>query len=211
MILNKLNFSIIQDPRSNRNQRHSLSDIIMLTICAVLSGCNEWNEIEDYGNQKLEWLKTFIPLKNGVPSHDTINRLFTHLDPKCVQKCFLEWVNQACELSGGKIINIDGKSICNSGDSKKNIVHLVSAWSNDQSLCLGQVKTNEKSNEITAIPELLDLLTIDSCIITIDAMGCQQKIATKFILKVVIIYLQSKGTKNFYLMTSKKALWFQKR
>ena len=86
MILNKLNFSIIQDPRSNRNQRHSLSDIIMLTICAVLSGCNEWNEIEDYGNQKLEWLKTFIPLKNGVPSHDTINRLFTHLDPKCVQK-----------------------------------------------------------------------------------------------------------------------------
>ena len=101
MILNKLNFSIIQDTRSNRNQRHSLSDIIMLTICAVLSGCNEWNEIEDYGNQKLEWLKTFIPLKNGVPTHDTINRLFTHLDPKCVQKCFLEWVNQACELSGG--------------------------------------------------------------------------------------------------------------
>ena len=115
------------------------------------------------------------------------------------KKCFLEWVNQACELSGGKIINIDGKSICNSGDSKKNIVHLVSAWSNDQSLCLGQVKTNEKSNEITAIPELLDLLTIDSCIITIDAMGCQQKIATKIHSKGGDYILAVKGNQKFLL------------
>ena len=175
-------FETLTDPRVERTKLHSLKDIIGLTICAVLSGCNDWEEIELYGESKISWLKQFLALPNGIPSHDTINRLFASLHPGELQRCFMDWVQSIAGVSEGRIISLDGKRLCNAGiEGKKAIIHMVSAWSNENNMVLGQVKTEEKSNEITAIPTLLDLLCIEGAIITIDAMGCQQAIAEKII------------------------------
>tara|TARA_B100001105_G_C22348368_1_gene424566 strand:+ start:70 stop:1197 length:1128 start_codon:yes stop_codon:yes gene_type:complete len=173
-------FTSLTDPRVERTKLHSLKDIIGLTICAVLSGCNDWEEIEIYGENKEQWLKQFLSLPNGIPSHDTISRLFAALDAKEVQNCFIDWVQSIAKLSNGSIVSIDGKRLCNAGvEGKKGIIHMVSAWSNENNMVLGQVKTGEKSNEITAIPTLLELLVLEGAIVTIDAMGCQSSIATK--------------------------------
>jgi predicted transposase YbfD/YdcC len=175
-------FDALTDPRVERTKLHCLKDIIGLSICAVLSGCNEWSEIELYGEHKEQWLKQFLVLENGIPSHDTINRLFATLNPKELQSCFIDWVQSIAGISNGKIISIDGKRLCNAGvDGKKAIIHMVSAWSNENNMVLGQVKTEEKSNEITAIPTLLDLLVLEGAIVTIDAMGCQTAIAEKIV------------------------------
>jgi predicted transposase YbfD/YdcC len=172
------------DPRVERTKFHSLKDILALTICAVLSGCNDWEEIELYGISKEHWLKTFLALPHGIPSHDTINRVFSALDTKDLQDCFIEWVQSIAGISNGKVISIDGKRLCNAGtDGKKSIIHMVSAWSNANNMVMGQVKTEDKSNEITAIPALLDLLVLEGSIITIDAMGCQTAIASKIVDK----------------------------
>jgi len=175
-------FEHLTDPRVERSKLHSLKDIIGLTICAVLSGCNDWEEIEIYGENKEAWLKQFLSLPNGIPSHDTINRVFASLNPVELQSCFLDWVQSIAGISEGRIVSIDGKRLCNSGVAgKKALLHMVSAWSNENNMVLGQVKTDEKSNEITAIPMLLDLLVLEGAIVTIDAMGCQTAIAEKIV------------------------------
>lgn len=177
-------FENLVDPRIERTKLHSLKDILALTICAVLSGCNDWEEIELYGISKENWLKTFLALPNGIPSHDTINRVFSALDTKDLQGCFIDWVQSIAGISNGKVVSIDGKRLCNAGvDGKKSIIHMVSAWSNANNMVMGQVKTDDKSNEITAIPALLDLLVLEGSIITIDAMGCQTAIAEKIVDK----------------------------
>lgn len=175
-------FDTLSDPRVERTRLHSLKDIMALTICAVLSGCNDWEEIELYGISKEKWLKQFLELPNGIPSHDTINRVFSALDTKQLQQCFMNWVQSIAAISNGRVISIDGKRICNGGTGgKKSIIHLVSAWSNVNNMVMGQVKTEEKSNEITAIPLLLEMLVVEGSIVTIDAMGCQTAIAEKII------------------------------
>jgi predicted transposase YbfD/YdcC len=175
-------FESLPDPRVNRTKLHSLKDIIGLTICAVISGCNNWEEIEIYGKCKELWLKQFLQLPNGIPSHDTINRLFASLNPNELQNCFINWVQSIAGITGGKVVSIDGKRLCNSGvNGKKGLIHMVSAWCNENNMVLGQVKTEEKSNEITAIPNLLELLVLEGAIVTIDAMGCQTVIAEKIV------------------------------
>lgn len=175
-------FDNLVDPRIERTKLHSLKDILALTICAVLSGCNDWEEIELYGNSKETWLKTFLALPNGIPSHDTINRVFSALDAKDLQGCFIDWVQSIAGISNGKVVSIDGKRLCNVGvDGKKSIIHMVSTWSNANNMVMEQVKTDDKSNEITATPALLDLLVVGGSIITIEAMSCQTAIAEKIV------------------------------
>lgn len=175
-------FDDLTDPRVDRTKLHSLKDIIGISICAVISGCDDWDEIELYGQQKSVWLKQFLHLPNGIPSHDTFNRVFAILDPHELRGCFISWVQSVAEITNGRVVSIDGKRLCNSGvDGKKGFIHMVSAWCNANNMVLGQVKTDEKSNEITAIPALLDLLVLEGAIVTIDAMGCQQQIAEKII------------------------------
>jgi len=177
-------FDTLTDPRMERRKLHKLHDIVFITIAAVICGCDEWNDIEEFGQIRYEWLKTILELPNGIPSHDTFNRVFSLLDPQELQQCFTSWVQAVAPISEDNIISIDGKRMCNSGEGgNKAIIHMVSAWSNANNMVLAQQKVNNKSNEITAIPALLDLLDIKGCLITIDAMGCQQDIAKKIVSK----------------------------
>ena len=173
----------INDPRVERQKRHLLIDIFAITICAVICGANTWNEIAQYGESKHGWLKTFLKLPNGIPSHDTIRRVFIIIDPKEFQSAFINWVDSMRKSLPETVIAVDGKTLRRSHDKSngKSAIHMVSAWASDMNMVLGQIKTNEKSNEITAIPELLDLLDISGSTITIDVMGCQKKIAKKII------------------------------
>lgn len=199
-------FENLEDPRVERTKRHKFIDIIGITLCAVLCGCEDWEEIELFGRKKQQWLSTFLQLPNGIPSHDTFNRLFAALDPPSLQEVFLQWIRQVATLSEGRIISIDGKRLCNSGvDGKKAIVHMVSAWCSANNMVLGQLKTEEKSNEITAIPQLLDVLFIEGCTITIDAMGCQKDIAAKIIDKGGDYLLALKGNQGHLLDDVKEA------
>ena len=174
-------FSELVDPRLGRNRRHKLIDIVVLTVCAVISGCETWEDIEDYGEFKVDWLKRFLELPNGIPSHDTIRRLFIRLDPHELQRCFFSWVEAVLEQTEGDVVAIDGKTLRRSGDnaSSKLPIHMVGAWAAENGMVLGQQQTSEHSNEITAIPALLDLLKVKGCIVTIDAEGCQTDIAKK--------------------------------
>ena len=178
-------FSIIDDPRIERCKKHNLLDILFLTVSAVLSGAQGWEDIEEFGHAKLEWLRRFIELPNGIPCHDTIARVMARLDPNVLQHCFFQWMNDVMEAIGGDVIAIDGKTLRRSFDkaSRKNALHMVSAWSCTGGVALGQVKTADKSNEMTAIPRLLALLEIKKCIITIDAIGCQKAIAADIVAK----------------------------
>jgi predicted transposase YbfD/YdcC len=177
-------FSSLPDPRVERTRKHKLIDILVITLAAVLSGCDDWNAIELYGNSKHQWLNTFLELPEGIPSHDTFNRVFAMLDPQALQQRFLSWVQSVAVITEGQLISVDGKRLCGSGkDSSKSIIHLVSAWSGANQLVLAQTKVEDKTNEITAIPQLLDVLMLKGCIITIDAMGCQREIAAKVIDK----------------------------
>ena len=177
-------FETLTDPRIERKRLHKLHDIVFITIAAVVCGCDEWNDIEEFGLIRYEWLKTILELPNGIPSHDTFNRVFSLLDPKELQQCFTSWIQAVAKVAEGSIISIDGKRMCNSGEEgSKAIIHMVSAWSNANNMVLAQQKVNDKSNEITAIPALLDLLDIKGCVVTIDAMGCQQDIAEKIVGK----------------------------
>lgn len=178
-------FSSIEDPRVERHKRHKLIDIIILTICAVISGSDGWESIEQFGKSKIDWLRKWIELENGIPSHDCIARVMARLPATEITDCFIAWVQSVAELTEGEVIAIDGKTARRSYNRKDKLgaIHMVSAWANRAGLSLGQVKTEEKSNEITAIPALLELLEIKNCIITIDAMGCQTEIAAKIIEK----------------------------
>lgn len=176
----KDHFSDMSDPR-NENRRHNLIDIIFITICAVICNADKWEDVEDFGTAKLLWLKRYLELPHGISSHDTFNRVFAVLDPKEFNKRFLAWLKCVRPAIAEEIVNIDGKTVRHSYDTKQNrsAIHVVSAWANTAGITLGQIKVNEKSNEITAIPELLELLELEGCVVTIDAMGTQKKIAEK--------------------------------
>ena len=176
-------FKELEDPRVGYLIEHRLLDIIGLTICAVVCGADTWVDIELYGKAKEEWLSSFLAFPNGIPSHDTVARLFAALNPEMLQNCFLSWVRSVAQLSAGEIIAIDGKTLRHSYDrgGDKGAIHMVSAWASQNRLVLGQVKVDDKSNEITAIPELLRVLELCGCIVTIDAMGTQTAIAQQII------------------------------
>ncbi|MGZ8236467.1 MAG: ISAs1 family transposase [Methylobacter sp.] len=178
-------FSKLPDPRIERNKLHELMDIIVivLTVCAVISGAEGWEYIADFGLNQLDWLRRFVPLKNGVPSHDCIAYVISRLSPKAFQECFISWTQSVTTQTEGELISVDGKTARGSRDRKnnKNPLHMVSAWSASNRLVLGQEATEEKSNEITAIPKLLALLELKSCIVSIDAMGCQRDIAKQIV------------------------------
>jgi predicted transposase YbfD/YdcC len=175
-------FAGIEDPRVERTKRHQLLDIILIAILGVLCGAEGWVEIESFGNTKEAWLKTFLDLPNGIPSHDTFGRVFARIDPKQFEECFLDWVRGVTEKITG-VIAIDGKTLRRSHDAAngKKALHLVSAWAVENRMVLAQVAVDEKSNEITAIPALLKLLDLEGCLVTIDAIGTQRVIAAQII------------------------------
>ena len=191
-------FETLEDPRVSYLVEHRLLDIVALTICAVVCGAEGWEDIEAYGRSKLEWLKTFLELPNGIPSHDTVSRVFARLEPSKLQDCFVSWVKAIAQLSEGEVIAIDGKSVRHSYDKGKGkgAIHMVSAWASENRLALGQVKVADKSNEITAIPQLLDILDIQGCIVTIDAMGAQKEIAKQITEQGADYVLSLKGNQG---------------
>jgi len=176
-------FSKVNDPRRDRTKEHKLIDIIGIAICAVICGAEGWVDIENFGNSKLSWLKAFLELPNGIPSHDTFGRVFSMIDAQEFQLAFYEWVWAVNDIIQGQIINLDGKQLRGSKNKVlgKRAIYMVSAWAEENELVLGQRKVDEKSNEITAIPELLKILAISGCIVTIDAIGTQTNIAQTII------------------------------
>lgn len=174
-------FANLKDPRIDRTRRYELLDIIVIAVCAVIAGAEGWVDIANYGVAKLDWLQSFLVLPEGIPSHDTFRRVFCLLDPHAFQECFQSWIDALSAGLGLKRIAIDGKTLRRSFDrgTGKAALHLVSAWATEQHLVLGQVAVDTKSNEITAIPQLLELLDVSGAIVTIDAMGCQKEIAAK--------------------------------
>lgn len=176
-------FGKVKDPRINRTKLHELLDIIIIAICGVICGADNWVDIELFGRAKIDWLRTFLKLPNGIPSHDTFGRVFAALNPQEFESSFMEWVQAINQLTQGQVIAIDGKQLRGSRDSGvgKNAIYMVSAWATENQLVLGQRKVDEKSNEITAIPKLLKLLEIKGCIVTVDAIGTQTKIAKTII------------------------------
>ena len=191
-------FEDLTDPRLDRKKLHKLQDIVVIAILAVICGADGWAAVESFGKGKYEWLKTFLELPNGIPSHDTFGRVFALLSPVELQRCFMNWIQAVAEVSEGQIIAIDGKTLRRSYDrgSDKAAIHMVSAWAAANRVVLGQLKTDEKSNEITAIPELLKLLDIKGCIVTIDAMGCQKNIAKQIVDKGADYVLALKGNQG---------------
>ncbi len=195
-------FSQIQDPRvDNANKKHLLIDIIAITVCAVICGCGTWEEIADYGEEKETWLKSFLKLPNGIPSHDTFRRVFMILSPKEFNRCFLEWTSFFRKEHKGEVIAVDGKTVRGSADQSlgQRAIHMVSAWATENGIVLGQEKVEEKSNEITAIPEVLKSIDIKDCTVTIDAMGCQTEIASQIISqKGHYVLALKKNQQSFY-------------
>lgn len=176
-------FGDLSDPRVDRTKRHKLIDILVIAICAIIAGADNWEDVEEFGKTRLAWFQTFLELPNGIPSHDTFTRVFARLDPEQFQTCFLRWIAAVSQTLAGQVIAIDGKVLRRSQDkgNGKAAIDLVSAWATVNRLVLGQVKVDQKSNEITAIPQLLEALEVSGCIVTIDAMGCQTEIAEKII------------------------------
>ena len=176
-------FAEIEDPRVERTRRHKLLDIIVVAMCAVICGADDWVDVEAWGNAKLDWLRQYLPLPNGIPSHDTFGDVFSRLKPEQFETSFLGWVQAVMGASGEPVVAIDGKTLRGSHDRGrgKSAIHLVSAWASANQLLLGQVKVNEQSNEITAIPVLLETLALGGAIVTIDAIGTQKPIARTII------------------------------
>ncbi len=191
-------FSALEDPRIDRTKLHKLMDIVIIAICAVICGADTWVDVESFGHAKLAWLKTFLELPNGIPSHDTFGRVFAMLDPDQFQQCFLDWVMAVSQVIPGQVIAIDGKTLRQSHDKRlgKGAIVMVSAWATANRLVLGQAKVDDKSNEITAIPELLRVLDISGCIITIDAIGCQKEIAADIVEQGADYLLALKGNQG---------------
>jgi predicted transposase YbfD/YdcC len=191
-------FAGLKDPRVNRTKRHSLGDILAIAICAIICGADGWTQVAKFGRCKIKWFCTFLELPNGIPSHDTFGRVFAALDPLAFEACFMKWVDDVAETSAGRLIAIDGKTIRRSLDSAngKAAIHMVSAWCAANHMVLGQLATDAKSNEITAIPELLKLLDISGAVVTIDAMGCQKEIARQIVDQGGHYLLQLKGNQG---------------
>lgn len=177
-------FAGLTDPRIERAKEHRLLDIMTITLCAVLCGADDWVAVETFGRAKEAWLRSFLALPSGIPSHDTFGRVFARLEPTEFRTCFMAWVQAVpgVALTDG-VIAIDGKTLRRSHDRERGqaALHLVSAWASASGLVLGQVATDQKSNEITAIPALLRLLALEGSTVTIDAMGCQTTIAAQIV------------------------------
>jgi predicted transposase YbfD/YdcC len=174
-------FADLPDPRIHRTRRHNLLDIVFITLCAAICGANDFVAIEKFGKTKRRWLSQYLELPNGIPSHDTFGRVVAALNPDKFVECFVSWVQSLSQATRGQFINLDGKTARATLDKAKGqtALHVVSAWATQNRLVLGQVAVDEKSNEITAIPKLLDMLDLAGAIVTIDAMGCQKDIAAK--------------------------------
>jgi predicted transposase YbfD/YdcC len=202
-------FSDLTDPRVERTREHHLEDILFISIASVIFGAESCYDMAEFGKAKAEWLKTFLSLPGGIPSHDTFNRVFSALDPAELEKRFVGWTQAVAKLSEGEEVAIDGKSMRGTREpSNKSIVHMVSAWAQENHISPGQVKVDEKSNEITAIPRLLELLVLKGCIVTIDAMGCQKEIASKIIEKEAHSILALKGNKGNLLEQAEDSFRF---
>jgi predicted transposase YbfD/YdcC len=191
-------FDDLPDPRMDRTRRHRLSDILAIAICAVLCGADGWVQVELFGRSKLKWFKTFLALPNGIPSHDTFGRVFARLDPNAFEACFTAWVADMATASKGRLVAIDGKAIRRSLDRANGqaAIHMVSAWCRANHMVLGQLATDAKSNEITAIPKLLKLLDLTDAVVTIDAAGCQKAIARQIVTQGGDYVLQLKGNQT---------------
>jgi predicted transposase YbfD/YdcC len=191
-------FGELKDPRSSYRIEHKLIDILIITICATICGANDWEAIAEYGRTKQEWLKTWLELPSGIPSPDTFSRVFARIKPTELQKCFMGWMAAVAQVTEGELLNIDGKTLrgAKEAGNAKSLIHMVSVWSASQYLVLGQTKVNEKSNEITAIPPLLELLAIRGCLVSIDAMGCQTEIAKTIIEQGADYVLDLKGNQG---------------
>jgi predicted transposase YbfD/YdcC len=186
----------VPDPRINRRKAHDLVDILVIAICAMLCGAEGFNDMEDFGKAKRDWFKTFLGLRNGIPSHDTFNRVFAALDPKEFLDCFLRWTQSLREVVPQEIVALDGKALRRALSRGQNVKYIVSAWAASNGLVLGQLKVADKSNEITAVPELLRVLELSGCIVTIDAMGCQKKIAQEIVEADADYVLALKGNQE---------------
>jgi predicted transposase YbfD/YdcC len=191
-------FGDLEDPRINRTRIHNLLDIVFIALCAVVSGANDCVAMEEFGKNKRAWLEKYLPLPHGTPSHDTFSRVFAALDGRKFVECFLKWVEGLEESTKGKVVAIDGKTARATLDRAKgkNPLHVVSAWVTENCLFLGQEVVEEKSNEITAIPKLLEVLELTGAIVTIDAMGCQKEIAAKIREKKADYVLAVKGNQE---------------
>lgn len=178
-------FENLKDPRGLQGQEHAFLSIVLIAILASIGGATGWEDIELYAQSHQPWLETFLDLSSGIPHADTYRRVFERVNPEALQQCFLAWVNQVVAATGAQVVPIDGKSVKGSYDrnKKQSALHLVTAWASEHRLLLGQMKVENKSNEITAIPALLELLDITGCIITIDAMGTQTAIANQIVAK----------------------------
>jgi predicted transposase YbfD/YdcC len=175
-------FHDLPDPRrETRNKKHRLIDVLVIALCGIIAGCQSAVEIEAYGRAKETWLRTFLELPNGIPSHDTFSRVLQSVDPREFHDCFVRWVRALHEVTRGEIVPIDGKTLRRSFDSASDLpaLHLVSAWAAENRLVLGEIPVDDKSNEITAVPKLLEILELTGAIVTLDAMGCQKEIAAK--------------------------------
>lgn len=193
-------FAALTDPRRDQTKQHQLLDIVTIAVCAVICGAEGWTDVEAFGRAKLPWLRAFLALPNGIPSHDTFGRVFAALDPDQFRRCFLGWVRAVVartdgRLGVGQVVALDGKTLRRSHDrpNGKAAIHLVSAWATANRLVLGQVKVDDKSNEITALPALLRLLALEGCVVTIDAMGCQTAIAQAIVEQGADYVLALKG------------------
>jgi len=195
----KKHFAKLRDPRVVGRTQHRLIDIVVLAICAVVGNCDDWPDIALFARKRQAWFQRFLELPNGVPCHDTFKRVFGQLDPRAFERCCLEWLRVAADLVGVRHIAIDGKTLCGSANAKLGVLHLVSAWAVQANLSLGQVAVDGKSNEITAIPKLLELLDLKGALVTIDAMGCQKGIARKVVAGGGDYVLAVKGNQEHLL------------
>ena len=190
-------FGNLTDPRRD-NKRHKLIDVIAISICGVICNADSFEHIAEFGRAKYEWLNKFLELPHGIPSADTFERVFARIDPQEFKSCFMEWIQAISQLTKGEVVAVDGKTLRRSHDRSngKSAIHMVSAWACANGLVLGQIKTEEKSNEITAIPQLLRTLEIEGCIVTIDAMGCQTDIAETIVENNADYVLSLKGNQG---------------
>jgi predicted transposase YbfD/YdcC len=189
-------FKQLPDPRVNRTKDHDLIDVLVIAICCLLCAGESFNDMEDFGKAKQDWFKTFLGLRNGIPSHDTFNRVFAALDPEKFLECFLAWTQSVREAVEQEIVALDGKALRRAMSGPKGIKYIVSAWAEGNGLVLGQRKVDDKSNEITAVPQLLRALELSGCIVTLDAMGCQKNIAREIIEADADYVLALKGNQE---------------
>lgn len=191
-------FSKVDDPRVAYLVEHKLIDMLIIAVCAVIGGADTWIEVEQFGQEKQDWLGKFLELPNGIPSHDTFDRVFARIKPEQFQQCFLDWMQAVEVVTKSQVVPIDGKKLRRSHDKSNGqaAIHMVSAWASENRMVLGQVKVDDKSNEITAIPQLLELLDLSGCIVTIDAMGCQKDIAAQIVAQEADYVLALKGNQS---------------